>query len=184
MSLIRITKREPKLLFPYLRLRTQRYFTGNITGGMGTTSFTADNLRAWPFMVGEDTSFDSIAIEITTGVAGNARIGIYEDNGLGYPGVLLVDSGNLDTSSAALKNAAITQTLKKHVLYWLVLVTSAAPTLRTQLGTINILGLPSTIGGTVTSIWAVSFTFAALPNPFSASATATTGNPPIFLKAA
>lgn len=88
---------------------------------------------ATPLPVARKMTFDRIAIEVTTGtgVPGTkARLGIYADNGAGYPGALVLDAGEIDTQVAAIKTIVIAQQLDKG-LYWLVVTADTDCTFRT-----------------------------------------------------
>lgn len=75
-----------------------------------------------PFLCRKTTTFDRIAIYNTGAVTQNIRLGIYQDNGGGRPGALIVDAGQVTTSGAAGDNAAtISQSLTGGVLYWLAM---------------------------------------------------------------
>jgi hypothetical protein len=86
-------------------------------------------------MVSKPTTFDTIAINVTAagGTGSKARLGVYADNGAGFPGVLVVDAGTVATDSIGVKSIALILPLSPG-LYWLVCedaqVTSA-PTLST-----------------------------------------------------
>lgn len=69
-------------------------------------------------------TLDRIQVQhFTTQAAGEvARLGIYNDNGRGYPGTLLLDAGTVDLSTAiATKSITINQAVAAG-LYWLVCV--------------------------------------------------------------
>lgn len=147
----------------------------NVTS-ITTGTPTAGNMRAVPFMSGSGGTLDRLGIEVTTAVAGNMRIGIYgntSDTYL-YPASLLVDSGNLDTSTTGMKTAVINVTLNANSLYWFVILNDAAPSIRyLGNGCAMLLGVGSTIGATMFGHLSVAQTFGALP------ATFTTGGSPV-----
>lgn len=140
------------------------------TGGWGAQAFGANQLYGVPFHVPEDTSFDRIACEITVGVVGNARIGIYRDNGFVYPGALVLDSGAIDTSVVAVATIIINVTLRAG-LYWLTWLADSNPTIRqvTQLYIISITGAadPTQQPG---PIFQIAQAYGALPDPFPVGA--------------
>lgn len=114
--------------FNFLQFRKAgRYFGPFLTGGTVTTQSvaSANSFRAFPFFVPKTTSFDRIAIRVTTagtGTTPRARIGVYEDNGNIYPGQLALDAGEVDVSSIGLKELTISLKLKGGKLYWLAFV--------------------------------------------------------------
>lgn len=107
---------------------TGKYFT---LPGTGTTaSPTNGTAHATPFLVGNGATFVSIGCNVTSaGTASVAvtRLGIYADNGKGYPGALVVDGGTVASDATGFKTATISQALAPG-LYWLVAVTQGAPT--------------------------------------------------------
>ncbi len=143
---------------------------------------TASNMRAVPFMSGRGGTLDRVGIEVTTAVAGNMRIGIYDNTSdtYLYPNNLLVDSGNLDTSTTGMKTAIINLALNPNSLYWFVILNDAAPSIRyiTGGGCAILLGVGSVIGATMSGFLMVSQVFGALP------ATFTTGGGPTALGSA
>lgn len=148
--------------------------------GTGPTpiAHTANTLRAWPIIVPKGFTFSGFVTEITTNVgASTYRIGIYTDNGSGYPDALVANSdvGNIDSAAAA---AIRTSTLAANVtltpgLYWLALNNTHTPTFRCWTasaqvpigGTLAISGLAPVVG------WSVSLAYAAMPATFTAGAT-------------
>lgn len=149
-----------------------------------TVAPTANNLRALPFFTPKKISLDQIAINVTTLIAGKARLGIYNDDGTVYPGTLLLDGGEVDTGTAGVKALAISQTLTAK-LYWLVHVGNAAPTLRAVAtgGLRHILGLDSGLGTAPGVGYTATFTYAALPASYPSGATVLTGTcPAIFVR--
>lgn len=102
------------------RFRTGLFYPTPL-GALGTVQPTLGQMRAIPFFVQKTTTFDRIGIEHTTApVAGLVgRLGIYADDGAGYPQTLVLDAGTIDLStSPALKTISINQTLQPGV-YWL-----------------------------------------------------------------
>lgn len=80
---------------------------------------TGGALRAAPFLVGKIRTFDRIAVEVITAAAGGLiRLGIYADDGTGYPGTLTIEAGAVDSATTGLKEIAISQTLTPGT-YWL-----------------------------------------------------------------
>lgn len=171
--------------------KSGRYHTAQITTtATGTSVRDPDTIFAFPFIVELDESFDAIAVEVTTAaIAGSlCRLGIYY-NQAGrdpVPGSLLLDAGTVTIDSNAVRSIAITVTLPRG-LYWLAFVSDTSATYRRvgdSIGTI--LGFPTTIGaGSVLSTsYSDAFAFAALPDPFPATATITGFLPHVFIKKA
>ncbi len=161
------------------------YYSYPIMISTSTLAVSANTLYAIPFICGtEDRIADRIAMNATTGSAGNARLGIYDDTGNLYPNNLILDAGTVDTTSAGVKTITISQTLYADKLYWLAIVLNATPILR-ALGNTSIfhpLGITSTLG-VMNTQWSVAFTYAALPNPFTSEGSILTSAPVgIFLR--
>lgn len=149
-----------------------------------TLALVANNLRAIPFFVPKRIVLDRIAINVTTLVAGQARLGIYNDNGSVYPGTLVLDAGTVDTGTTGVKPLTIDLTLEQG-LYWLVITSNAASTVRAiaVASLTAVLGLDSGLGTAWGVAYNVSFTYGALPGTFSGSAAVSTGiQPGIFVR--
>jgi hypothetical protein len=77
------------------------------TATLSSASWTANRVHAMPFPLCNMNTISSIQIEVTTLVAASTcEIGIYEDDGTGYPGTLLA-SGQVDCSSTGFKTVAV-----------------------------------------------------------------------------
>lgn len=62
---------------------------------------------------------DRLAVEVTTGAASSVmRLGIYSDDGDGFPGDLLAETADLDTSTTGVKAGTISLAISGG-LYWL-----------------------------------------------------------------
>ena len=149
------------------------YIAGTINCSALTTGApTANVLRAFPLVAPRrGGTIDRIAINVTTAVAGNAIVGIYDSldhPSKLYPGRLLEGSSSISTGSTGIKSLALSRSLTGGALYWLVHVGSAAPTLRCcPVGAMSpILGLGSALGTAPSVGISVAHTFAALPAIF------------------
>ena len=149
------------------------YVAGMINQSSWTTgALVANIMRAVPFISGRGGTLDRIAMNVSTGVAGNARIGIYDstsDTNL-YPNALIVDSGVIDVTTAEVKSVIISTVLDPNKLYWFVVLSDVAPTLRGMNGgSISaVMGITSAIGVTMDMFLSVSQTYGALPATFPA----------------
>lgn len=95
-----------------------------------TIAAAADRLDMMPFVAGFDAALQSIAIEVTTGVASAlCRIGIYAD-AAGVPGALLDTSADLDCSTTGMKTHTLTRTLSAGTRYWLAVLSNSTQTYR------------------------------------------------------
>ena len=159
------------------------HFLGDATANVTLTA--ADRIYASPFILAEETAIDRISIAVTTGAAGNARLGIYYDDGNGNPGALLVDGGTVDVSSVANVEVTISQTLAPGQ-YWTAMVSDVTPGLKHGVSTdmVPVYGWNSGISSKTSQIVRTGFSYAALPDPFG-TVTLTTGNiPAVAVRAA
>ena len=163
-----------------MRTADRWYCAGmNNATALVTGAPTANVLRAMPLIISRVTTLDRLGINITATVAGNCRLGIY-DNTLAscYPASLLVGSADISTGAAGLREAVISLALNPG-LYWLVLVSNAAPTIRALAvdSCMAVLGLDAALGTAPGVGWSVAFTYAFLPATFPTGAAAITAIP-------
>lgn len=168
------------------------FVAGQVNGtALTTLALSTDLFTATPFVVPpRNSTLNRVAVYPTTGSGGTSvRLGIYEATSFAnlYPNALLWDSGALSTaSSSTIASGAPNLSLVSGRLYWAVLNSSGAPTVRALAvgGACPIFGFPDAISGTAAQIGLRgSRTYGALPSTFTASiAAATTTIPAIFLR--
>ncbi len=136
---------------------------------------SAGNLRALPFTApAKGGIVDQLAFNVTTLLAGNARIGLYRNLSPGnlYPGDLVAgtDTGAIATGTAGVKTASVNVSLIPGELYWLAHLSDVAATLRClALANMHPMhGLDSALGTAPGFGITRAFAFAALPTPFGA----------------
>ena len=172
---------------PGEKLRTGQYLAEILHShyNLGTLALVADTLYAVPFVVYRDLTVDRIGVTVTGFDAGtNIRLGIYEDGTNIYPGALVLDAGVVSSASNALVVITISQALTKG-LYHLALVSDGTPTIRVNQQGLTQLGGTTSAPQTNNDGWTVAFTYAALPNPFTAGgALFTTSRVSIWLRLA
>ena len=148
-----------------------------------TTAPATGTLWTYALLVPKTTKFDLISVVVgNAGTGSNVRMGIYRDDGNGYPGALIFDSGSIVTTSTGTKNSTITSTLQifQPGLYWIAVEVDAGSPgaqfrilpslgfLRLHMGVDNGIGS----GGTNHSYyWALTHTYGTLPDPYTAGAT-------------
>lgn len=115
------------------------------TLGNGTGRFS-------PWVVRRAMRFTRIGAEVTApGEAGSVvRLGIYADDGTGYPGTLVLDAGTIAGDSATVQEITIAQVLNPG-LYWVGGVVQNAPTTQPTVRTLAADGtglMPLTAGAT------------------------------------
>lgn len=170
----------------------QKFRTGEyIETLLGTTAaanaLTANKLYAVPFVVARAMTFDRIAVQVTTLAAGSSiRLGIYNDGTNLYPGALLLDAGEVSAATTGVKAITINQALTKG-LYWLALVSDGAPAIYfSYWGWAGLGKVATNFSDEQYRYWSVSFTYAALPDPFTTGGSRTSANakPGIFMRLA
>lgn len=171
----------------------------------GTLLTVTGTLYAYPYYIPGPSTIKTLAIDTTTGqTGGGAFIGIYADNGSGYPGALVTSTNNT-TALAATSGAAVqTYTPTGGVLvqggwYWLASIFTASGTfptvadvsalytpLNTQLGSDTALHLAAASGEAATGI-SVAATYGTLSGinagvfPAAATLTLNAGTPLVIL---
>jgi hypothetical protein len=101
-------------------------FNASVTA---TLALSANTLYAFPFYVGSRQTWTRIGIDVTTGVAGNARLGIFSTGTDGLPGTLIADEGTVSTATTGVKEITISRPLEIG-WYYLVIVSDATATIR------------------------------------------------------
>jgi hypothetical protein len=178
-------------LHSYRRLVADRYYSIPLDGvALSVIALPLDTLVAMPFIVPKTITVDRIAVNITTGtaLASDIRLGIYIDTLNLYPDGLVLDAGTVDASvagGAGVKTITINQQLVKNTLYWLAMVASGTPTLRSApiSAILPILGYDSTLPTTPGTGYTTAFAFAPLPSTFPVGAgISASGIPLIFVR--
>lgn len=99
----------------------------------GTLLTVTGTLYAYPFYVAAPMLIKTINLNVTTGqTGGSARVGIYADNGAGYPGALV--NGSDGGALAATATAAVANTINVTLQsgwYWLASIYTASSTFPT-----------------------------------------------------
>ncbi len=154
-------------------LRTGAYYTGRPWRVSGNTALAANTLYGSPFLAARDITVDRILLNVTTAAAGKSiRMGIYKADGTNlYPGSLLLDAGTVATDTTGVKLITINQALTKG-LYFLAHVSDGTPSIKGVEPALSPLGdMRSLVDGYSDNGWSVAFTYAALPDPFTAGGT-------------
>ena len=111
----------------YRRTGGTNYYSGMIVGLTTIVNIgaNADYVFAIPIIISKNTTFDRIAVDVTTACSGvcvtagaNCRLGIYRDTGNVYPGSLIIDAGAVAINVLGLAELVINQPLTAG-LYWL-----------------------------------------------------------------
>lgn len=151
---------------------------------------STSTMYAVPYIEGKGGTLDRMAINVNVAVASTTvRFGIYSStsNDNLYPNALVVDAGEIDSTTVGTKTQTISASLTKGSLYWFVLIadnstaTLTGPTIRgiAAASMPNILGTSSAFGTTPNTYLSITGqTYGALPNTFPAGATVATGVAP------
>jgi hypothetical protein len=179
---------------PLYGYRTGFYHFGIMdTDTTGTVTISANNLYAIPFQVLRPYNFQAIGCHVTTGVVGGTiRLGVYKDDGNGYPGALAQDVGTVTTDVIEVKELLASIPLKTGP-HWLALLSDVAPQLRrtgqNAVSNGSVLGMVDALLESGTKrIHGLrgNQTFGVLPTPFPAGFTyhsaVTNSMPRVFLK--
>jgi len=158
----------------------ERYYVAGTHGGpavSGTGGLAANNLFASPYVEVRGGTLDRLAVQVFTTGTRLVRVGIYAATSKTnlYPNNLVLDAGTISCASGGVQTVTISQALSADTLYWIAGVADGGTgtTYRLSMNSPNcILGQPSTsLVDTFRVGLQVAFTFAALPDPFPASAT-------------
>jgi hypothetical protein len=166
----------------FLGIRRGYYYGSFINAtALTTLALSANILYAVPIIIQERSTWTGIAINVTSaGASGTkARLGIYSDNGSGYPSSLVVNAGEVTVDSTGVKELSLGSLTLIPGVYWLSICSSGAPTVLAvaPAGAIPILGtdLASLYLG-----WSISYTYGTLPSTFPSNASAITSNIPLI----
>lgn len=146
-------------------------------------------LYAYPVYIPNAVEVETLNISCTTGQTGGAcRMGIYADNGAGYPGDLVYDSGAVAglTSTTVVTHTPTTPVELNAGLYWIATIFTASGTFPSVAGiTANYSAATNALLGSDTAAHAlaasgqaatgisVAGTYGTLPSTFTAGATLT-----------
>lgn len=145
---------------------------------MTTGAPTANVLRAMPLLVTKYENVNSLAINVTTAVAGNAIMGIYNSAvGTGLPNTLIDQTIDVSTGTTGIREVTTGAGVLDPGLYYLALVTSAAPTIRA----LTVAGCHALASGDMGTAFVVGFsaphTYGPLPLTFPFPITPITAPP-------
>jgi hypothetical protein len=139
-----------------------------------TSSAGVDNIFAYPVVL-ESGIIDSVAFEVTTGVATSVgRCGIYKNtsDSVMYPSSLVVDGGSQDCSTNAVKTTSSLSLLIIAGLYWFVFACGVATLTAMRAiqpgGLSPITGYRAAMGANAHTIITGAFSYTSLPTTFPA----------------
>lgn len=154
----------PSVNAPQPSKLTGRYYANAnfATTANDAIAVVADRLYAFPVFIASSQAFTAVAVNPTAG-SGNMRAGLYADTS-GAPGALITDYGTVSVAGTGMTNLAITATLAGW--YWIGLVFSGTPTLRSVAAVDILPTLGVATSNTIICYSYVAHTYGALPNPF------------------
>lgn len=99
----------------------QWFIANDVVASSLTQTSTNNKISAYPIEIANDTQVSAIGMAYhPTQAAAVCRAGIYSDNGTGYPGSLVVDSGNF-TKAVNFQENSVSATLSSNTIYWLAM---------------------------------------------------------------
>lgn len=148
-------------------IRNDRYYTSYAGNIQSTRTMTAGRMFYMPLVIPNSITATRIGVNVTTALAGSARLGIYADSSGVPSGAPLLDAGTVDTSTTGEKEITISLALSPG-LYWIVVVASSASTLTAENLNANSanfpnLGVTSGSGSGITLAFE-DITFGSLPS--------------------
>jgi len=164
-----------------------KYYTYPFVTTIANVFVTANRLYAIPVYISETGTFSKIGMEVTTGLAGNGRVGIYNMDSDGLPSTLILDAGAFTTNAAAEKEVTISQSLSQG-WYYLAFVSDVAVEIRAAAATgagAFVLGGQSSLLSVATAYAPyVALTYGALPASFGTATIVNmvTAHPLVYLK--
>lgn len=105
-------------------------------GATSTLAGAAGRIDLYPFTARADMPLTGLAVNVTTLLAAAlGKIVVYDSDANGRPNALLVETADLDFSTAGVKTATVSMTLRQGKTYWLGTRHSSTATLSAWLGT-------------------------------------------------
>ena len=100
---------------------------GNATGVLAGV---AGRIDLFPFIPRDDIAVDRLSVNVTTLIAAAlGKIVLYSADTAGRPSTLILETSDLDFSTAGLKEATVAQTLRCGITYWIGIRHSSTATL-------------------------------------------------------
>ena len=86
----------------------------------GVLAGAAGRIDLFPFIPRDDLTIDRLSVNVTTLIAAAlGKIVLYAADATGRPATLILETGDLDFSTVGLKEATVTQTLRRGITYWI-----------------------------------------------------------------
>ena len=92
--------------------------TGAGGAAIGTLAGAANRMDIFPFIPRDDITLARLAINVTTLIAGElGKLVVYSTDATGRPASLLLETADLDFSTAGVKAATVALTLRRGISY-------------------------------------------------------------------
>lgn len=184
----------PKGAAPFAQpWQSGRYYWATNFISVGISQLSVGLARAVPLWVPAQATISRIGGEITVvGDAGSKiRFAIYDDDGTGRPGALILDAGTIAGDSATVQEIVVNQAITPG-LHWMAavsqLVTVTEPTVRvvTSAGIEPALdaGTAIPVAGAVSATWNLAGVVGAFPGTYAGGVPGNSSIPRVFIKAA
>jgi hypothetical protein len=171
-----VAARDP-VLHPGIRANNY-YLAASVLPSSATASMGANS--AYYQLISITGTVNRIGMEVTTGAAGAARLGLYSNNG-GIPGTLILDAGTVDTTNIALVEATIADTVFRGEWIWTAVVSNVGVTCRCgTVGSAMVLGSSTPSAGI--KGYTGTFAYAALPVTAPAITAISSAGPAVWLR--
>jgi hypothetical protein len=136
-------------------------------------SMNTGDLHATPFLLATTQAFDGIACHVNFAGAGVTRLGVYRDNGGGYPGALLGQYGTVDVGTAGIKIIVLAPALTLEPgFYWLaglIETTSNASYGATNASSVGLRSATNSLSASIAGFFATGVAAGALPATYPAT---------------
>lgn len=157
----------------------------------GSSSLTQSRLDCVPLLIQKTVTLNSLGLRVTVSAAATTiRLGLYADDGTGYPGALMVDAGTVDATGNGDKTIAISQVLTPG-LYWLGSAAQGGSPQTVAITNLAVLGMPfgsvaagSAFDGNPAVAFSQPGVTGALPSTFTATQTVNNIAARVFAKVA
>jgi hypothetical protein len=160
-------------------MRTNNYYlAATVLPSTAVAAISANSIYYQPISI--TGTVNRIGIEITTGSAGAARLGLYTNNN-GIPGTLILDCGTVDTTNIAIVEATIAETVLRGEWIWMAVVSNATPSCRIgAVGAAMVAGSSTPSGGI--RAYVGTLVYAAMPTNAPAIGSVSSVGPAIWLR--
>ena len=170
VAIDRLTDNGPPQMYGVDRsITTGRFMSAvPLNAGNGTIVATGATGRMFlaPVRFGKDRTITVIGAECATaGAAGSVmRLGLYEDDGNGFPSTLVADWGTIDTDTTGFKTLSISETVRGDRWYWFAASNGVATcSMRGSSSVVNVIGTTTINGFSYGGVMTADYAYGTLP---------------------